>query len=334
MDLIVGAEEERRRAAARVQRSCLLTRTLQLGLALVTERQKQRFELTTKTATAMSVLLCILCLVLVTIFFCWGENLHVEAGSAVRKPDWLEVWLLTDESFHIVVPRVCTTKLGCFGSDIMLHVVSRCLLALFVGVLAALHVLLLRHARPGRVLQPVIKFDDQRLHSTSANWKALVLWFGLVVLVEKKLPVQMQIYDKMYIMGHLWFEAKWSSGRLVILSVWSGLVGSGLALVWSCSKTNQSLPVFLMYSRTSDTSSTEADWTLRREADLNLVPPFATSRQVRSLVGEELNVLLVVRIAAEHLLCKRPVDICLRSPAALRRGLICTRARAQDVPPE
>jgi hypothetical protein len=80
----------------------------------------------------------------------------------------------------------------------------------------------------------------------SANWKALVLWFGLVVLVRKNLMVQMRIYDKRYIMGYLWFEAKWSSGRLVILLVWSGLVGSGLALVWSCGKTNQSLPVFLM----------------------------------------------------------------------------------------
>jgi hypothetical protein len=48
-------------------------------------------------------------------------------------------------------------------------------------------------------------------------------------------------------MGHLWFETKWSSGALVILLVWSGLVGSGLALVWSCGKTNQSLPVFLMW---------------------------------------------------------------------------------------
>jgi hypothetical protein len=80
----------------------------------------------------------------------------------------------------------------------------------------------------------------------SGNWKALVLWFGLVVLVGKNLLVQMRIYDKRYIMGHLWFEAKWSSGRLVILSVWSGLVGSGLVLVWSCGKTNQSLPVVLM----------------------------------------------------------------------------------------
>jgi hypothetical protein len=62
--------------------------------------------------------------------------------------------------------------------------------------------------------------------------RALVLWFGLVVLVGKNLMVQMRIYDKRYIMGHLWFKAKWSSGRLVILSVWSGLVGSGLALVW------------------------------------------------------------------------------------------------------
>jgi hypothetical protein len=63
----------------------------------------------------------------------------------------------------------------------------------------------------------------------------------------KNLMLQMRIYDKRYIMGHLWFEAKWSSGHLVVLSVWSGLVGSGLALVWSCGKTNQSLPVFLMY---------------------------------------------------------------------------------------
>jgi hypothetical protein len=76
--------------------------------------------------------------------------------------------------------------------------------------------------------------------------KALVLWFGLVVLVGKKLMVQTQIYDKKYIMGHLWFKAKWSSGTLVILLVWSGLVGSGLALIWSCGKTNQSLLVFLM----------------------------------------------------------------------------------------
>jgi hypothetical protein len=57
---------------------------------------------------------------------------------------------------------------------------------------------------------------------------------------------QVRVYDKRYIMGHLWFEAKWSSGTLVILLVWSGLVGSGLALVWSCDKTDQSLPVFLM----------------------------------------------------------------------------------------
>jgi hypothetical protein len=35
----------------------------------------------------------------------------------------------------------------------------------------------------------------------------------------------------------------WCSGHLL---VWFGLVGSGLALVWSCGKTNQSLPVFLM----------------------------------------------------------------------------------------
>jgi hypothetical protein len=78
------------------------------------------------------------------------------------------------------------------------------------------------------------------------NRKALVLWFDLVDLVGKKLMLQMRIYDKWYIISHLWFEAKWSSGSLVILSVWSGLVGSGLALVWSCGKTNQSLPVFLM----------------------------------------------------------------------------------------
>jgi hypothetical protein len=74
----------------------------------------------------------------------------------------------------------------------------------------------------------------------------LVLWFGLVVLVGKDLMLQMRIYNKRCIMGHLWFEAKWSSGHLVIFSVWSGLVGSGLALVWCCGKTNQSLPVFLM----------------------------------------------------------------------------------------
>jgi hypothetical protein len=42
------------------------------------------------------------------------------------------------------------------------------------------------------------------------------------------------------------FETKWSSGALVIFLVWSGLVGSGLALVWSWGKNNQSLPVFLM----------------------------------------------------------------------------------------
>jgi hypothetical protein len=35
----------------------------------------------------------------------------------------------------------------------------------------------------------------------------------------------------------------WCSGHLL---VWFGLVGSGLALVWSCGKTNQSLPIFLM----------------------------------------------------------------------------------------
>jgi hypothetical protein len=78
------------------------------------------------------------------------------------------------------------------------------------------------------------------------NRKALVLWFGLVVLVVKDMSVQMQIYDRRYIMSHLLFEAKWSSGSLVILSVWSGLVGSGLALVWSCGKTNQSLLLFLI----------------------------------------------------------------------------------------
>jgi hypothetical protein len=49
-------------------------------------------------------------------------------------------------------------------------------------------------------------------------------------------------------MGRLWFVTKWSSGALVIFLVWSGLVGSGLALVWSCGKINQSLPVFLMHS--------------------------------------------------------------------------------------
>jgi hypothetical protein len=59
-----------------------------------------------------------------------------------------------------------------------------------------------------------------------------VLCFDLVVLVRKKLMVQTQIYDEKCIMDHLWFEAKWSSGTLVILLVWSGLVGSGLALVW------------------------------------------------------------------------------------------------------
>jgi hypothetical protein len=78
--------------------------------------------------------------------------------------------------------------------------------------------------------------------------KALVLWFGLVVLVGSTLMAQMQIYNKRYIMQHLWSETKWSSGTLVIFLVWSGLVCSGLALVWSCGKTNQSLPVFLMCS--------------------------------------------------------------------------------------
>jgi hypothetical protein len=48
------------------------------------------------------------------------------------------------------------------------------------------------------------------------------------------------------IKSHLWSETKWVSGALVIFLVWSGLVGSGLALVWSCGKTNQSLPVLLM----------------------------------------------------------------------------------------
>jgi hypothetical protein len=43
--------------------------------------------------------------------------------------------------------------------------------------------------------------------------------------------VQMQIYDKRYIMEHLWSETKWSSGTLVIFLVWSGLACSGLALV-------------------------------------------------------------------------------------------------------
>jgi hypothetical protein len=47
-------------------------------------------------------------------------------------------------------------------------------------------------------------------------------------------------------MGHLSFETMWCSGALVVLLIWSGLVGSGLALVWSCGKTNQSLLVFLM----------------------------------------------------------------------------------------
>jgi hypothetical protein len=68
--------------------------------------------------------------------------------------------------------------------------------------------------------------------SCSSGWKILM--------------VETQINDRKYIMGDLWFQAKWSSGTLAILLVWSGLVGSGLALVWSCGKTNQSLPVFLM----------------------------------------------------------------------------------------
>jgi hypothetical protein len=38
----------------------------------------------------------------------------------------------------------------------------------------------------------------------------------------------MEIHDEKYIMGHLWFETKWSSGALVIFLVWSGLVCSGL----------------------------------------------------------------------------------------------------------
>jgi hypothetical protein len=97
------------------------------------------------------------------------------------------------------------------------------------------------------ILLVLAQDSAKHLLSSSANRKALVLWFGLVVLVRKNLMLQMRIYDTRYIMGHLWFEAKWSSGRLVVLSVWSGLVGSGLALVWSYGKTNQSLPVFLMF---------------------------------------------------------------------------------------
>jgi hypothetical protein len=50
-----------------------------------------------------------------------------------------------------------------------------------------------------------------------------VLWFGLVVLAGKTSIVQMQIYDKIYIMGHLWFE---KSGPLVL---WSSF-----GMIWSC----------------------------------------------------------------------------------------------------
>jgi hypothetical protein len=110
------------------------------------------------------------------------------------------------------------------------------------------------------------------------NRKALVLWFGLVVLVGKSLMVQMRIYDERDIMGHLWFEAKWSSGCLVILSVWSGLVGSGLALVWSCGKTNQSLPVFLMCACTDLQSFLKKiPFALPQEA-LNVFWPFGVLR--------------------------------------------------------
>jgi hypothetical protein len=69
----------------------------------------------------------------------------------------------------------------------------------------------------------------------------LLFWFGENRLFKGKFKLEKSIMD------HLWFEKKWSSGALVIFLVWFGLVSSGLALVWSCGKTNQSLPVFLMW---------------------------------------------------------------------------------------